>query len=803
MHIRWRLVGAALAFVATTTAARAQSPAERASLLRWDDSLQRDSTPQALLTLERRAGAERGGAGDVRVALFRLRQGTVTSNRGEIELGLIRLDAVAASHHAWPWPEFAMAREFFRLNADDAPVTLSAGIHTGELHVEAAWRHARAAMKIDPEFLPARRMVISLMLAEGDRELLGDEASALHDLITRPRPPAPAFVIAGRDLRRRGDERGALAMFDRAAAAGADTATVDLERAHTLHALGDTAGARVAYWDGTRHMTAEGREMYRYDLAWILPPDTLALFNAVPDDSVNGWLHDFWNERDAAAANRPGERLQEQLRRWDYVFAHYRDLFPWRRSQFKNRVEYLFEGMDQCVASNGAFYDLLKREQPSHPGDPRRHEALLDHRGLIYLRHGTPFRQVYSPGIATFADTVRATSITAGVPTPGTGPLTIATPKAAADYCLKNDQDSDSGWSIGPNEGWLYWIDGDWRLLNFRGSCYLGRYGATTLTSYLPASSFTIGDYAVRGELLPIYAAAARRLEVPATVRPVTCTDEIEAVIAKARADADKGIHTDTDTPLITRPWDAVIAAYALGSGADQSGEALVTFSIPIDSLHLTADSVGRRYPLTARITGYDRVTHATFAIDTVRRFIAPPAGPHGRSLGGWFELALDPGDWELGVRLSQGTDSIGAYALAGHLTIPGRDTLSLSDIVGGAENGADWTAPDGALFPVNTLGAWPAGSKAELYFELRGVPPGANYAMTIGVRSVDAPEKDLVQLAESDRGAPNGINVIRRTLGLDRLKPGVYQLTVSIDAGARHVAREQRLVVVKPPSPK
>ncbi|HEY4099624.1 MAG TPA: hypothetical protein VGM20_01980 [Gemmatimonadales bacterium] len=802
MHICWRSVGAALAFVATTTTARAQSPLERVALLRWDDSLQRDSTAPSLLAAGRRAGAEGGAAGDVRVALFQLRQGVVTSNRGEIELGLIRLDAVAAAHHDWPWPEFAMAREFFRLNADDAPGTLSAGMHTGELHVEAAWRHAREAMKIDPEFLPAHRMVISLMLAEGDRELLGDEESVLRDLMARPRPPASAFVIAGRDLRRRGDPRGALAMFDRAAA-GADTATVDLERAHTLHALGDTAGARVAYWDGTRHMTAEGREMYRFDLAWILPPDTLALFNAVPDDSVNGWLHDFWNERDAAAANRPGERLQEQLRRWDYAFAHFRDLTPWRRTQFKNRVEYLFEGMDRCVAGNGEFYDLLQREQPSHPGDPRRHEALLDHRGLIYLRHGTPFRQAYSPGIATLADTIQVTGITAGVPTPGSGPTGTQTPPSNPDYCIKNGADSDSGWSIGPNEGWLYWIDGEWRLLNFRGSCYLGRYGATTLTSYLPPSKFTLGDYMARGALLATYAAAARRLEQPPGATPVTCTDELQAVIAEARADADKGIHTDSDTPLITRPWDAVIAAYALGSGADQSGEALVNFSIPLDSLHLTTDSIGRRYPLTARITGYDRVTHATFAIDTVRRFIAPPAGPHGRSLGGWFELALDPGDWEIGVRLNQGVDSIGAYALAGHLVIPGRDTLSLSDIVVGADNGGDWTAPDGALFPVSTLRAWPAGSKAELYVELRGVPPGAGYAMTIGVRSVDAPGKDLVQLAESDRGAPNGINVVRRTLGLDRLKPGVYQLTVSIDAGAKHVAREQRIVVVKAPSPK
>ena len=377
-----------------------------------------------------------------------------------------------------------------RLSQEDAPVVASAGLHLGESHVEAAWRHLREALVIEPGFEPARRLALRILVPQGDRQLRPDERAGLAVLLRRPEPEPDALLVWGRALRSRGRNDSALVAFDRALATGGDRSVLNLERARTLRAVDDTAAARVAYWDGLDHVTPAGRQLYRMDLAWMLDPDSLTSFYNAPDDSLPVWMRRFWAERDAAAANLPGERLEEQLRRWVYVFAHFRVEDPWRRNQFHNQIEMLFEGISACVSNDKALYDLMVREQPSLPGDVRHREPLLDHWGLIYMHHGPPVKVAYGVGHPQVADTLSFgtpsddLSDSAGSATAGGG---LDAPPPHPEF--------DVGKSpIGINESWLYWIDGAWRVLNFRGSEAFGSYAATTLSSYLPVGPATIGS---------------------------------------------------------------------------------------------------------------------------------------------------------------------------------------------------------------------------------------------------------------------------------------------------------------------
>lgn len=790
-----RALLAVIALQLSPPAARAQSAAERVVLARWDDSIAQIRTPADLDRFAAQKSLVSTGTQDLRIALVQLRRAALTRARSATELALIRLDAVAHAHSGWPWPEFILARTFSALSDAAVEFKQSAGVEEGELYIDAAMSHLAEALRLDPAMAQARRLAIALLVPEGDREFRAPERAMIHALLSTRDREADALLVAGRDQRARMHHDSALAYFDRAGSAGGDPSRLQLERARTLNALGDSVGAAAAYWRGAATMTPIGREMYRHDLAWILAPDSLERFDRVPPDSVEAWLRDFWIRRDAAAANYLGERLQEHLHRWNYAFAHFRVDRPWRLND-QNRVEYGFEGFDPCVGSDSAIYELLNREQPAHPDDSRHREPLLDHRGLIYLHHGAPHRVVYMPHMA---EEPAGFALTNPPPAPLLARFDQGKIPSPQLDCIPDPRIPVS--ASGPNESWLYWFGGRWRVMNFRGSCALGVLAPTTLTSYLPVAgdSASAPAWAARSDLTPEYAAAADDILFRQPRMSPSCRDHVVPMIQLSRVDADVATRSDSDTPFVPRPWNAVVQAFGLGSGADRSGEALVTFAIPLDSLHSTRAADGTRtYDIAARIVGYDHVTGRTFETDTLRRIPAPRdfVGVKGH-LSAWFELALDPGDWQIAVRLRQPGDSIGAYSLLSHVKIDATARLMLSDLVTGAANGSAWTAPDGAVFPVAVLGAWPAGAAAELYYEVRGLNRGDEYRTAISVKPVDEKLKDVVNIETTDR-ATGSVSTVRKSLGLAQLKPGSYRIVVTISHGADTATRTRELIIVK-----
>jgi|CXWL01.1.fsa_nt_gi tetratricopeptide (TPR) repeat protein len=785
MHCAANIRHSAVLLATLTLSASAQSP-NGARLLGWDSTLIASS---AIAALPAFAEAPGGGAGTISVAetLWRLRRGELSGDRRELSQALRRTTLIEKQQRSAPWGYYLSARALLALWRAGAPATANEGQFEGEAYADAIWRHLHDALERDPAFGPARRMALDLLLAGGDRNLGRDQWKAL-DVLTRAAARDPdVLLVWGRELRRRGQLDSALARFGEAQRHGGDPGRVQLERARTLMALGQPAAAASAYWEGMQRVTPVTREAYRFDLAWILGADTLATFDAVPNREMADWLHRFWAERDAAAANLPGERLQEHLRRWVKAFRDYRVFIPDRRTQFR-RVEYLFEGLDQCIGSDAALYETLARMQPTLPGDVRALEPLLDHRGLIYLRHGEPMQRIVG-GLGATGDSI--------MPLDSTNSFSSSSLFRERRLTTRAELEDETRLKMRQNESWLYWFEGGWRLLHFRGSDALGAMAPTTLSGYLPVNGY-FAEWQRRGTLLPEYAAAAARMAIERTVYEKSCIQAVTLAIKKSRDDAHTGTSSDSDTPPIRDPWNAVLQSFAVGTPRDGSARAVVTFAIPRARLSTAPGIDGQRVtPVQFRVVAYEAKSGKTIVLDTLRQFVIAGGAGDRENISGWLELPLTTGTWQVAVRLSQQADSVGAFGLQRGLVIPER-SLAISDILTGIAGSPTRWPGDGAGFPLNTLGAWVRGGTVELYYQVHGLDAGTSYRTTMEIRPASGRTDRVVRLVSTER-ATGPLTAVRRSLALDKLPAGRHWVTVTVEEGGRTVTVRRAIVVIDP----
>jgi hypothetical protein len=279
---------------------------------------------------------------------------------------------------------------------------------------------------------------------------------------------------------------------------------------------------------------------------------------------------------------------------------------------------------------------------------------------------------------------------------------------------------------------------------------------------------------------------------------PPGCWNEIRAADDRSRADAILAVHEDSDSPPLLHRWQSVIQMFGLGDNRTERSKALLSFALGGDSLR--ADTLADRsalYQLHFRAVAWDEGSGQTITLDTTRRFVRDNAFPTGDGLVAFLEMPLPPGDWQVGVRATQRGDSSGAYALRRDLHIGG-GAVSLSDIVLGINGVPAWTATDGKPFPVNAMAAWPVGSSAEMFFEVQGLADNDSYRTTIEVKPLDPKLKESISIGSNDRaGGP--ITHVRKSLGLERLPPGQYQLVVTVEAGRQRASRTQLITIAKP----
>lgn len=722
-----------------------QSEADRSLLATMDAAIPPGNLPAV-------ADADDGVARELQAGLAEFAAYVRINDRSSAERALFRFAQASVRRRDWAWPDYAMARTFLSLHVMAAPILLSQGAYEGEAHLDASWRHLREALRRDPDFFLARTLLVDLAYTGGDRELRPDMREMLAQEVSRRDPLPDALIVWARHQRTNRQYDIALTVLERAATTDVDRSILAIERARTLAALDRLADAELAYWESIDHLSHRGRDLIRADLGWILSADSLASFDAVPNEGVTEWLTRLWNERDAAAVNPAGARLREHLHRWAFAHEQFRVPAPWRR-EFYSRVDFAFDAVtDGCIGNATSFYQRLPIKPPYLTGDVRADEPLLDHRGLIYMRHGKPMGSTAPP-------------------------------------------DGESGASL---ESWVYWIEGGWRVFNFRGSGALGFHAATTLSSYLPWSAEQAWHALAR--LLPQYQGPAQRITAflaghnRAGLLP-TCMPELYEAVLQHRADANVGIDTDSDSPPLVNPWPGAIRFFGLGADQDGTGRALVTFAVAADKLRGGSLGGGRvAWEIDFHIVAYRPADGRRVSIDSTRRFAGAATAP-GSYLSGWFEIPLEAGTWQVAVLARQGTDTTsGAYALHRTVVVDNATTLALSDVVTGREGQPGWRAPDGG-FPVNTLGSWEAGTSVELWFEVRGVAANQEYLTTMEVVPLDTRQRDRVTITTTDRSS-GAVTPVRKSLGLAQLAPGRYQLVVTVAAGGETAVRRQDIQI-------
>ena len=768
----------------------------------WDDSLQR--VPDAI-AISNYDGPSRRGSGravDVRRGLFLIRRADLTDSRGDIELTLTNMQ-VLVNHSKWAWPYFLMARAFEVMSRKQWVETLSDGKELAEKHTDAVWRTLRLALDRDEAFPNARRFLGAHAAAGGDRFLRPDQVIALQREVRRSDADPNALLAWARHLRTLQDYHRAIGMFNRAGESGVDRSVLALDRARTLLAVGDTAAASAAYWAGAGQLTAAGRERYRFDLWWIAEPEDLAVFDETPDNAIQAWLQRFWNARDAEAANVRGERLTEHLRRWVIVYERYRTLSPWT-DLFWSRVETKFD-QGPCLSTDAKFYERLWQQPPTLSADLRSHEPILDHRGMIYLRHGEPTRIITSGGRAGAPVRRRTLGDPYHAAPPAFGPTGVPLPwSTRAVGEVPTTTDGPSG------ESWLYWWNGDLHLLHFRGSTALGGYGATTLTEATPsyllsntaiASSLPIKEYYAMAERIrgwndsSVFGPNGPRSFAAHRDNP-SCFNEVRAVAARSARDEHASINHDSDTPPNFLGYNSVGQMFALGVAADQSSGVLATFAIPgavLTPEPLDDGQVG--YSIAWRIVAYDKAANQTFSVDTVRRFVTPRALSAREFLTGYTEFGLRAGTWQIATRASQ----VGGATVLQDLhavRVDGGTSVTLSDIVMGRPGHPEWTATDNLPFPLNYPNGWFPGEAAELFFEVRGVADRTAYQTIVEVRPVGGKAEAAIRIQSTDP-ASGEVTRVRKTLGLTQLAPGRYTLVVTVEYQGKQASREREILIV------
>jgi GWxTD domain-containing protein len=355
-----------------------------------------------------------------------------------------------------------------------------------------------------------------------------------------------------------------------------------------------------------------------------------------------------------------------------------------------------------------------------------------------------------------------------------------------------------------PNESWRYVrSDGD-LLFHFSGG-YDGNGGGDLYDYRLVQSVFDLHGAAdaprdqlilSRQSLSPIYSrmlnwgrfgsanARARERNIGATSIEVgTTTDSYELQFKRRLAAV-------ADLVSVGRRQGNSLAHFVFGVAA--SG----TTARP------TADGV--EYPVRVRLVALDRHDRAVATLDTAIVIRHQRELSRKDWLVGRAELSLPSGRWSYRAALQQG-DSTGVVLPRDSVRVANTDgtSLGLSDVALGSPGRAvSWVteAADTVLLAPSAL--FRRGTEVETYYEVTGATTQQLYRHEIAVLRPGAGEaaskrRPLVSLS-FDEAAAGEVIRSRRTVRLERLKPGSYVVEVRVTApdGSTQVRRRSiRLV--------
>ncbi len=785
----------------------AQSPADRAAIGALRDSLAAMTSADAVarVPMDWRDG-RRGPMARLRAGFVRLRLGTLAADPAALNAALFDFDVATHDAPAWPYPWFG--RGLAKLYSGALPGATSkaqAGQALGESFYAAFMDDVRATATRDPVFPPLVQFLTQLLVPQRDRTQPDLIVKTLALAAARGPVAADVHLVLGRAYRTAADDSTALDEFDAYLAAGGDTSVALLETARSLAGTGQLEAGAADYLTGAEHLGGEARSPYRDDLAWIGNAGELAAFDSLPADSTGPWIERFWARRDAESPRPAGERLAEHLRRWNYVYRHFRVIHPERRTQFA-KVRVLDIG--PCSDGGTKALDDYRIDRPDRPDDFRRKERVLDDRAPVYMRHGAPWQRIRAAGGAIeLADAISAGGL--GQSSAGSGAEVAAgtgsgesdgrgTVPTAFAPSVMGEVEALEG--VESSEAWLYWFAGATRLFYFASSGANGP-GPTTLYTEPPMSPAL---FTMLAGLDPVFGKAAGLIErnamIPLTAIPLRCQAEIGRSYARTRGDVTTGVLTDSHTLLFRRQLGPIVQSYALGRPSAGTSRVLIAFAVPGERLVATARPDGRpgvAYRISLRVSAVDSVRGTVRWLDTTRVFVAADSVPAGAFLTGLTELAVPSGTYAVRVALFDPGTGTGGATLRPSVSLDD-GAPALSDLILSTDQGGLEWANNGDPVRLNVSGAFRRGATAGLYYETYGLQPGRAYRTTIAIAPARNPKKAGVSLSFTETATASTAHV-RRLINLSTLSAGQYELRVTLtDTATGAVAtRDQLLNIV------
>ncbi|MES2305622.1 MAG: hypothetical protein V4558_08945 [Gemmatimonadota bacterium] len=761
----------AIALLFITSAASAQSPAQRA----WLDSATTSAQPCTTGT---------GSLKRLCSGLVAVQRAAATGNSGDASKAMAIFERAVLDDPTWPlaWYGLGLAR------VQAARAKLIA--HEGALQplgvsFEAGAGYALVrALTLDINYLPAAEALALISIPREGASRLAERVAMLRRV--RPKLSGTGAYGAAQVELTGGDPDSATAFLrDALRRSDIDSGLVLLSLARARYAAKDPTEGRQLLIRGTRDSASASRAAYRQELKWVATPAEMVEWDSLLASARPEWLTGFWGTRDVSDGQQDGARLVEHYRRFEYAMKSYTLELPrtgkHRISRSSMAGDYIdldaevrsteFATGDDPAAAAIADAQQLKRMYGG-AGNLRQFKSstiVFDDRGFVYIRQGPPDH---------FARTVGGQAI----------------------------------------EGWSYERDGGTPLvLYFKEEDFDGQAGASALTPQILTSYPQ-----ERGQLCQLDPAtcpfsADPRVTTLATyggrtpspqrrmlagAAGTTSNISVVAAATRGKASIDTATSTDRFARRFTRAVTPTVQILSVRQAVDGTPRMLLVFALPGEQLSSVAlaEAGGRTgYAVHLVASAARHGDGRRFVMDTIRNFATPHPLKEGEFLSGMLELTIEPGDYTGSLLISQ-EDGRGAVARLGRVVVKGsKGGLAISDVVlGVAGSRTQWNSGS-SLVPLNPMNAFRNGGEAELYGQLSGMKPGQDYVLTFEVfRADDAVGKKPRLAISFPQTARDGLVEIQRSVGLKSLDPGRYRVKVAIAGAGESAFAMTVLAVVK-----
>ncbi len=606
---------------------------------------------------------------------------------------------------------------------------------------------ARAASS-DPSFVPALLSLADGVSQQRIKPRRQIAIGALRRAVETSAQSVPDINLAlGTLLREVGETDSARVAFHRYLGAGGDSVVGFLEIARTDFVLGrNHAGVDNYYLSASLAQGVDDGGFFRRDIKWIANEEELENFDlAVENGVLENFLRDFWGRRDLTGFQRPGERVAEHYRRFQFAMESYRLLSQHRHHGIIDRYR---SGQDE-----------------------------FDDRGIIYLRHGEPDR-IASHG----------------------GRQPALRPDASVIPGIEPNKSWQYLWPDGPMI-FHFVAEGDvqdYKLVESVLDAYGFRPGMLLATG-VPVDFVDPELFERRVVMDPRY----QHLGGGGTGNLARLASERN----QGRRAISIGTTTDTHILRFEKELEPFVLRYSLTQGNGLDGTVLIVFALPTENLKGTRVEQGVRYPIEIRVTAEDVGGREAGRVDTTRVFEAPVSLSDGEFLLGLEEIELASGLYTIRIAFRDLNGGAGGLVKIDSVVVPPpeKDPMVGTLVTGLRDGGLAWVSRGDSVH-INPTGIYPSDAEVMVHYELFNIPVGEVFQSKLEVKrkrgligGIFGGRGDRISLEFT--GVSEGREtMVDHKLDLATLRPGDYEIKLEVELQDGSIQqRISRMTVVAP----